>query len=200
MTGVVLAGGESKRMGQNKAFIPVGGRPIIERVIGALSVTCDPVIIVTNCPTSYVHLGVEMVSDLFPGHGALGGIHAGLFFSPTPRAFFVACDMPLVNPSVVQLLMEKSPKWEVVVPRIGEFLEPLHAVYSKASLRKMEEFLESGGRKILDLYPKLKVLEVNEEEIRRLDPRLLSFMNVNTPEDLERVLAVAGHTHAGSSL
>jgi molybdopterin-guanine dinucleotide biosynthesis protein A len=102
--------------------------------------------------------------------------------------------MPLVNPTLVRLLVEQKAKWDVVVPRMGEFLEPLHAVYSKRCLPTMEQFLLSGGRRILDLYPKLKVLEVSEAELRKVDPELLSFFNVNTPEDLSEVEALWSRT------
>jgi molybdopterin-guanine dinucleotide biosynthesis protein A len=194
MTGLILAGGKSKRMGQEKALLPLGNKTLIQRVADALGCVCDPVIIVTNTPSNYSFLGLEMVADLIVGHGALSGIHAGLFFSPTPRAFVIGCDMPLVNPTLVRLLVEQKAKWDVVVPRMGEFLEPLHAVYSKRCLPTMEQFLLSGGRRILDLYPKLKVLEVSEAELRKVDPELLSFFNVNTPEDLSEVEALWSRT------
>jgi molybdopterin-guanine dinucleotide biosynthesis protein A len=194
MTGLILAGGKSKRMGQEKALLPLGNKTLIERVADALGCVCDPVIIVTNTPSNYSFLGLEMVADLIVGRGALSGIHAGLFFSPTPRAFVIGCDMPLVNPTLVRLLVEQKAKWDVVVPRVGEFLEPLHAVYSKRCLPTMEQFLLSGGRRILDLYPKLKVLEVSEAELRKVDPELLSFFNVNTPEDLSEVEALWSRT------
>ncbi len=194
MTGLILAGGKSKRMGQEKALLPLGNKTLIERVADALGCVCDPIIIVTNTPSNYSFLGLEMVGDLIVGHGALSGIHAGLFFSPTPRAFVIGCDMPLVNPALVRLLMEQKAKWDVIVPSVGEFLEPLHAVYSKRCLPTMEKFLLSGGRRILDLYPKLKVLRVSEAELRKVDPELLSFSNVNTPDDLSKVEGLLART------
>lgn len=187
MTGLILAGGKSRRMGQDKALIPLGNKTLIERIAEALSLVCDPIIIVTNEPSNYAFLGLEMVGDLIMGHGALSGIHAGLFFSPTPRAFVIGCDMPLVNPTLVRLLMEQKAKWDIVVPRIGDFLEPLHAVYSKRCLSTIEKFLLSGGKKILDIYPRLRVLEVGELELRKIDPELLSFFNVNTPQDVSKL-------------
>lgn len=187
MTGVILAGGQSRRMGQDKALLHIGRRTIIERVVEVLSRVCDPLLVVTNSPSSYAFLGLEMLGDLLPGRGALGGIYSALFFSPTPRAFVVACDMPLLNPDLISHLLAQPSRWDVVVPRVGEWLEPLHAVYSRRCLPRVEELLLAGGRKITDFYSRVRVLEVPEEDLRRVDPELRSLMNVNTREDLARL-------------
>lgn len=187
MTGFVLAGGKSSRMGTDKALLRLGSKTIIERVVEVIGLVCDPVILVTNSPSSYSFLGLEIVGDLLPGRGALGGLHSALFFSPTPRALVVGCDMPLLNTDLLRYLATRSERWEVVVPRVGQWLEPLHAIYSKSCLRPAEQLLLAGGRRITEFYPRVRVLEVTEEELRRMDPELRSLVNVNTPEDLARL-------------
>lgn len=184
MTGVVLAGGQSRRMGTDKALVELQGKPIIQWVVDALCRVCDPVFLVTNSPSHYCFLGLEMVGDLLPGRGALAGIHAGLFFSRGDRAFVAGCDMPLLSPRLIQHMADVPGRWDVVVPKVGEFLEPLHAIYSKRCLGFLEKLLLSGTRRILDLYPLVRVRVFQEEEMRQVDPDLRSLMNVNTPEDL----------------
>lgn len=199
MTGVVLAGGQSRRMGRDKALLDFGGKSLLERVVEVVSQVCDPVLIVTNSPSCHAFLGLEMVGDLLPGRGALGGIHAGLFFSPTPRAFVVACDMPLLNPDLIRYLVGQPTKWDVVVPKVGARLEPLHAVYSKRCLGPVEEALLKGKRSIVGFYPRVRVKEVAEEELRRLDPELRSLINLNTPQDLTQLENLALSGSPGSS-
>lgn len=185
MTGVILAGGQSRRMGTDKALLELQGKPLIQWAVEALSKVCDHVLIVTNSPSQYSFLGVEMVGDLLLGRGALAGIHAGLFFCKGERAFVAGCDMPLLSPDLIQHMARLPGQWDVVVPKVGEFLEPLHALYSKRCLGFLERLLMGGARRILDLYPLVRVRVFQEKEMRHLDPDLRSLMNVNTPEDLE---------------
>jgi molybdopterin-guanine dinucleotide biosynthesis protein A len=178
-------------MGTDKALLPVGGRPIIERIVEVLGGIFPNLLIVTTAPAHHAFVGVRMVADLMPGCGALGGLHAALFHAPTPHAFVVACDMPFLNPAVIELVAAKARGWDVVVPRLMENLEPLHAVYSRRCLGPIEALLREGGRRIIDLYPRVRVREVSEEAIRALDPELLSFRNVNTPEELRAIEEIA---------
>jgi molybdopterin-guanine dinucleotide biosynthesis protein A len=190
MTGAVLAGGESRRMGRDKAFLEVGGQRIIDRTLAVLGRLFTKLLIVTNSPADYAYLGVRMVCDLLPGRGALGGLYTALFFCTTPRAFVVACDMPLLKAEVIGHLVAQPGKWDVVVPQMGDHVEPLHAVYSRKCLPHIEDLLERGGRKVTDFYPRVRVRRVPEEEIRTLDPWLLSFRNVNTPQEVEAILDI----------
>lgn len=199
MTGVILAGGQSRRMGTDKALLELQGKPLIQWAVEALSRVCDPVLVVTNAPSRYCFLGVEMVGDLLPGLGALAGIHAGLFFSKTQRAFVAGCDMPLLSPELINHMGQACGPWDVLVPKVGEFLEPLHAFYSRRCLGFLEKLLFSGSRRILDLYPLVRVRIFQEEEIRRLDPDLRSLMNVNTPEDLALLRSLVIQSAPGSS-
>lgn len=196
MTGAILAGGQSRRMGTDKAFLEVGGRRIIDRTVELLGPLFPQLLLVTNNPVGYAYLGIRMVSDLLPGRGALGGLYTALFFSTTQRVFVVACDMPFLRVEVIRHLLRQSQKWDVVVPQMGDHVEPLHAVYSRRCLPHVEALLQRGGRKVMDFYPSVRVLRVPEEEIRALDPELLSFRNVNTPEEIRAIQEMTSQLHA----
>ena len=185
MTGVILAGGRSRRMGGgDKALLEVDGRPMIERTVLLFEKLFSHRMIVTDKHADYAFLGIRTISDLIPGLGVLGGLFTALFFCETQRVFVVGCDMPFLREDVVRLLVDRSPKWDVVVPNIGSYYEPLHAVYSEKCFPHIETVLRRGGRKIVDFYDKVRVRPVPEADIRALDPELKSFRNVNTPEDL----------------
>jgi len=183
LTGIILAGGRSSRMGQNKALLPLGGRPLITHVLTTLTGLCQEIIIVTNDPTPYAVLPARLVGDIYPGRGALGGIHAGLSASRTELTLVVACDMPFLNPALLRYLVSLAPGYDAVVPRLGDQFEPLHAVYTRRCLPPMERLLAQGPQRVITFYEQIHLRVVEEEELRRLDPELRSFINVNTPEE-----------------
>jgi molybdenum cofactor guanylyltransferase len=188
MTGVILAGGESTRMGRNKALIEFQGQRIIERTLALFNTIFDQVLLVTNAPLTYVDLDVRMVTDLVPGKGSLGGIYTGLFYAPSPQAFFVGCDMPLLNRDVILYFLRLAESADIVVERCEDYWEPLHAVYSRKFLKPIERLMEHGELKIIEAYKWMKLREVEREELEPLDPGLRSLVNVNTPEDLKKVM------------
>lgn len=183
-TGIILAGGKNLRMGQNKAFLQVRGERIIDRTRRIFAALFDEVLLVTNSPLEYLDLNLRMVTDLYRDAGALGGALTGLFYASHPQSFVAACDMPFLNPDLVRHLVSSSPGYDIVVPRTDDGWQPLHAVYGKKCLRFMEELLAQGNLKIIDFYRRVKKREILTEELRRFDPELRSFLNVNTPEDL----------------
>lgn len=191
ISSAILAGGQSQRMGFNKAFLEFGGRPIIERVIEQVSLVGKEIILVTNAPEEYAHLGYPMVADIFPGKGSLGGVHSGLKAARHQYTLIVACDMPFLNASLLRYMILLSPGYDVVVPRLGKELEPLHALYSKACLPAMETLLQQDDLRIVSFYPQVRVRYVEQAEIEVLDPRHLSFFNVNSPDDLQRAREMA---------
>ncbi len=193
VTGVIQAGGKSTRMGgEPKALMRLGGRRIIERVLGALEGAVDEVLVVTNTPELYAFLRLPMVPDAYPDGGSLGGIFTGLKAASGDAAFTVACDMPFVHPDVVRLVVNRAAEGDVVIPRVGEQLETMHAVYGKACLAPMEERLRAGRLKIVGFFDSVRVVEISVAEIAAHgDPDLL-FMNVNTPDELTRARALAG--------
>jgi len=192
VTGVIQAGGRSTRMGgRPKALIELGGCRIIERVLAALTAVVDDVLLVTNTPELYAFLKLPMVADVYPDRGSLGGIYSGLKAASGEAAFTVACDMPFLNPDVVRLVVARASQGDVVIPRVGHQLETLHAAYAKACLPHIEERLLAGQLKIVEFFERVRVVEIAEADVARFrDPRV-AFMNVNTPDELERARGLA---------
>jgi len=188
MTGVILAGGESTRMGKNKAFVEINGQRIIDRTVSLFREIFDDVLLVTNTPLEYIELKVKIVTDLIPGKGALGGIYTGLFFSSSPKAFFVGCDMPFLDRDVIQYFLSLSQTADIVVQRTKNYWQPLHAIYSRTLLKPIERLLQQGELKIIKAYQGMKVREITEEELKPFDPDLHTLSNVNTPEELKKLL------------
>ena len=177
--------------GQPKALLELGGRRIVERVLDAVAPVMDDVLIVTNTPELYRFLGLPMVADAYPDHGSLGGIFTGLAAAGGDAAFTVACDMPFVHRDVVRLLVARASEGDVVIPRVGDQLETLHAVYGKACLPHIEARLRAGQLKIVGFLDQVRVVEISEAEVARHRAPAVAFMNVNTPEELARARVVA---------
>jgi len=190
VTGVVQAGGKSTRMGgQPKALMQLGGRSIVERVVAALTPAVDDVMVVTNTPELYAFLGLPMVADVYPDHGSLGGIYSGLR-AAGEIAFTVACDMPFLHPEIVRLVVGRAGEGDVVIPRVGKQLETMHAAYSQACLAPIEARLRAGRLKIVGFFDDVRVVEIGEAEVARFRDPTVAFMNVNTPDELERARAL----------
>ena len=190
MTGIVLAGGKSSRMGFNKAFIQFGGKRLIEVTADRLAGLFPEVLIIANNLDLYSYLGVRVIPDLIPDSGSLGGIYTGLTAAAHSRCFFAACDMPFLNADLIALLVREAEGWDVVVPRVTGELQPMHAVYAKTCLPFIKEAIDIGTLKIAGFFPKVKVKTIEEPALRAVDPHLLGFMNVNTPQELERAEAI----------
>ncbi len=178
--------------GRPKALMELGGRRLVERVAAALAEVVDDLLVVTNTPDLYRFLGLPMVPDVYPDRGSLGGIFSGLKAAAGDAAFTVACDMPFLHPGVIRLVVERAPLADVVVPRVGGQLETLHAAYRKSCLPHMEARLSAGRLKIVGFFSEVSVLEIDEREVARYADPAVVFMNVNTPEELERARALAG--------
>ena len=178
-----MAGGKSRRMGQDKAWIDFEGRPIIARVIDVLREVADEVFIVAN-EERYRTLGLRVVPDRFPDGGALGGIATGVGAAAHDRVLVAACDMPFLRPDVWRLLLARAVDADAVVPKIGGEYETLHALYAKACLGPMERSLASGRLRVISFFADVRVREVAEADLRAVDPELRSFTNVNTPDEL----------------
>ncbi len=185
LTGIILSGGKSIRMGENKAFIEIGGATLINRVHTLFQKLFEEIIIVTNQKELFLNLNSNIYVDLLPNRGVLGGIYTGLFFFLFQYAFCVACDMPFLNESVIQYLINGIQKeYDVIVPKTKDGLQPLHAIYSKSCLEPIKKIIDQGKFKIIDLYPEVKIKIIEEKEFYELDPMMKSFINVNTQEEL----------------
>lgn len=187
MTGLTIAiqaGGQSSRMGTNKAFVPFHGRPLIEVVRERVSGLGDEQILITNQPDEYAHLGLPMFGDVYPDSGPLGGIYTAILRAAHPHTLVVACDMPWLNRSLLSHMARLRETSDIIVPRWDKFPEPLHAIYSKACLGAIAEQLQAGQFKITGFYGRMDVRFIDRDEIARFDPDGRSFANINTPEDL----------------
>jgi molybdenum cofactor guanylyltransferase len=188
-SGVILAGGMNTRFsGKNKAFLPIGGRPIIERVYEAFSGLFDDVVIVAGDPLEYLDYDCHIATDIFPVRSSLTGIHAGLFYAKNPHVFFSACDTPFIRKEVIKLILGRVDSGaDAVIPETPGGMETLCAVYSKRCLNAVEERLKKKRFKVLDVFKKRRVKKVPEKALRLADPDLVSFVNINSPDDLQRV-------------
>ncbi len=189
VTGVILAGGKSSRMGSNKALLPFQGGRFIEAIYRQFAELFPEVLLVTNNPEQYSFLPCRKVIDLYPGLGALSGLHAGLHHAATPHIFAVACDMPWLNNTLIRWLASLRHNCDVVIPKVENGLEPLHALYGKKCLGPMEEALSTNRRRIISFFPQVRVQQFGPGQIAEIDPAFDSFRNVNTPEDYYQLRA-----------
>lgn len=187
VTCLILAGGTSSRMGRDKAFIQVEGIRLLDYVYGTCQELFSEIIIVTNQPHQFIEYRIPVVTDEIPGSGSLGGLYTGLKRASNDYSFCVGCDMPFLKPELIAYLIGKRLQSDVVIPRTRAGFEPLHAIYSKRCITPIKMLLERGEFQILKLLSEVQVAYCEEEEIRRIDPALISFMNVNTQQDLFQI-------------
>jgi len=181
-----LSGGLNKRMeGKNKALLSVGRQSILDRLQAAFEGLFHEVLLVTKDPLQYLSWDLKIVTDLLPTRSSLTGIHTALFHVSTPYAFITACDTPFLKTGLIRILLnELEPKWDVIMPVTEQGNQPLCAIYSKRCIAPIEDQLNKGDLKILNFFSKIKVKEISEERLRQADPELISFFNINRPEDL----------------
>lgn len=189
----IQAGGESSRMGQDKGLLQFGGMALVEYIHDQISGMGSDAFIVSNHPEAYLHFGLPVFADIYKGIGALGGIHTVLSHTNTEKVLILACDMPFVNTQVIKYLLSFAPEFDVVVPRIHPkgFVEPFKAVYSKSCLPAIEKAIAADNRRVISFFDDVSVKYIEKEEIAPLDPDYVSFLNVNTPEDLKKALELA---------
>ena len=190
----IQAGGQSSRMGEDKALKTFLGRPLIQRVIERLSPIADEIIVTTNRPQEYSFLDLRLVSDLKPGRGALGGLYTAIASASHPIVAVVACDMPFASAKLIEagsrLLVEEDA--DVVIAKSEEGYEPLHAVYRRETcLPAIEAAINADQWKVVAWFPQVRVRVLTLEEIQLHDPGGLAFWNVNTPEEFEKAEQIA---------
>ncbi len=188
ITPVILAGGKSSRMGRNKSFVTLAGKPLIEVVLDTVtSVFLQPPVIVTNSPELYKYLNLTMAGDIFIDKGPLAGIHAGLTHSPTAYSFVFGCDMPFLDTEFVKFMVERLQDEQVLIPRCGKWVEPLHALYAHDCLPFIEEKLNHNICKIQAFFPGVRTGYV---DINEYNYELDCFLNINSQADLEKAETV----------
>ena len=198
LTICIQAGGQSSRMGEDKALKSFLGRPLIHRVVDRLSPIADELIVTTNRPEEYAFLGYRLIADLKPGRGALGGIYTALTSAAHPIVAVVACDMPFASPALLEaaarILVEEEA--DVVIARSDEGYEPLHAIYRRETcLPAIEAAIQADQWKVVSWFPKVRVRILSMDEIHRYDPAGLAFWNVNTPEEFIKAEQIAKSDH-----
>jgi molybdopterin-guanine dinucleotide biosynthesis protein A len=184
---VIQAGGESRRMGQDKALAPFLGGTLIQRVLARVAHLGDEVILTTNQPEAYAFLGYPLASDVIPGRGALGGLYTALSAASRPLVMVVACDMPFASADLLthQRELLESGGFDAVIPRTPGGTEPFHAVYRRANcLPRVLEAIQADKWRVDAWYAKANVRLLSPEETQPYDTGGLAFWNVNTPEEL----------------
>jgi molybdopterin-guanine dinucleotide biosynthesis protein A len=183
VTGVILAGGQSRRMGRDKALLKVDAVPLFEIILGLMQDFFANVIIAGDRP-DLTRPGVSCYPDRYPG-SALGGLYTGLLAAKTEMVFVSSCDMPFPDPEIVRLILARREGYDAVVPKTPGALEPLFALYRKNCLRHMRDMLERQEYRVYDFYPHVRARYLHVEELP--SDWQWSLMNVNTPEEYERL-------------
>jgi molybdopterin-guanine dinucleotide biosynthesis protein A len=186
---VIQAGGQSQRMGKNKALMPFLGQPLIERVVQRVKPIAAELILNTNQPEHFIFLGLPLVADLIPGNGPLGGLYTALSVAHYAAVAVIACDMPFVNAALLESEWSilAGGDWDVVIPRSDDGLEPLHGLYRKETcLPAIRRALDENRLRMVSWLGDVKVREMSLEEVLLADPDKRAFMNVNTPEEFKQ--------------
>ncbi len=187
MSGVLIAGGKSRRMGQDKRFLTVGGVSIFRRTLDVLKKTFAETIVVLAEPVASLDVqGSRVVYDSIPDAGSLGGLFTGLTTSSEPRVFAVACDMPFLDGEVIQFMASFDRTADVVVAELEGRFQPMHAIYSKRCLPFLRAMANRQDLKLQCLFreKQLRVAVLRKTRLRGLPSGLRSFENINTPDDL----------------
>ncbi|MDF2557350.1 MAG: molybdenum cofactor guanylyltransferase [Bacillales bacterium] len=190
---VILSGGKSSRMGQTKAFLPIGNQTEIERLTEFAKSLTNQVMIVTNDFDSYKHLDVHLVEDIRKGYGPLAGLEAALSATSTEVNFVIACDMPFVRKDLLQAILSELGEYDVAIPRINGLHHPLFAAYRKSTLPLLKETLDEGHTKIMIYLNKCKIKWLTETDLPRFDNS--AFFNMNNPEEYEEAKRIYNLSH-----
>ena len=185
---VVQAGGESLRMGTNKALLPFLGVPLIERVVERVRHLAAEVLITTNQPAGFEYLHLPLVPDPIPGQGALVGLHTALRAASQPYVAVVACDMPFVNSHLISYQLDRlvGEQVDLVIPLTEQGYEPFHAVYRRETcLSAVDAALQCGKKRMISWFDQVWVRELGQANLQRFDPLGRAFLNINTPEEFQ---------------
>ncbi len=187
ITGVILVGGKSRRMGRDKALMKVGGKTLFERVLEVFQYNFCQILLAGDRGERFAEYGLPIHADIYPG-SSMGGLYTGLSKATTDAVFVASCDLPFASSALMKHLCALAGSCDAVVPKTEHGCEPLFAVYAKSCLEPMQAMLEDGSYSILDLYPKIDVRFVDEEELRTADAAENVFLNLNTPAEYQAVM------------
>ncbi len=189
-SGIILTGSESNKMNSaNKAGVEVGGQRILDRLLTVFGAFFDEIILVTADPSAYLEWDVLIVADHFETANEMTGIYTGLFTARCPHALVATCDMPLVQPTLLKYLLDAiEPRWDAIVPLTENGLEPLPAVYSKRCLKPMEQKMAGRLFSIQRFIQQAHTKTIDQKDLRRHDPELVSFTKTDSPAELAQAL------------
>jgi molybdenum cofactor guanylyltransferase len=195
VTTIILCGGKERRFGgKSKANALVDGKRIIDRIIERVQPVSKQIMVVTSAEKTNIPVDgkAQVVIDKYPAMGPLGGIYTGLVAAENPISIVIGCDMPFINNRLLKHMVDIADNYDAVIPRLGkEMVEALHSVYRKTCIPVMQADLESGKLSIYKVIDKLNVRYMQRDEYQSIDPRMLSFFNINFPEDLDRANRLA---------
>jgi molybdopterin-guanine dinucleotide biosynthesis protein A len=210
ISAAVLAGGQSRRMGTDKALLPLrpGDPPLLRLVLDRVEAVADDVLIVASERPAYGRFGVPIVADRFGDGGTLGGIATALATARHEHCLVVGCDLPFLNPLLLAWMVEQPRDYDVLIPRLpgesrqghGFVLQTLHAVYGRACLPAIERRLSAGRRQVIGFFEDVRVRTIEPERVRRFDPEFRSFFNANTPEAAEEARRLLGTADGGAGV
>lgn len=182
ITGVILVGGKSRRMGQDKALLPVAGIPIVKRLIDCLQGCFNHLLLVGDQPERFASYGLQIVPDIYPG-SSLGGLYTGLKSVTTEHIFVTSCDIPFPNPELIRLISRQADSYDAVIPATQDGLEPLFARYRQSALPVMQSALEAGNYRITSVLEQLQILRIESDLLQAVDPDGRALLNINTPHE-----------------
>jgi molybdopterin-guanine dinucleotide biosynthesis protein A len=186
ITGVILIGGKSLRMGTDKAFLELAGKSLFQGVLEIFRESFERISLVGDRKERFAAFGLPVFGDIFPG-SALGGLYTGLYRAETEYIFVSACDLPYPSKGVLEYLCSLRNGFDGVVPVTKHGYEPLFALYARSCLEPMRELLESGNLCVYDFYPRVRIRKVPSGEWAHLDKDGRSFLNINTPDEFARL-------------
>jgi molybdopterin-guanine dinucleotide biosynthesis protein A len=190
ISSIVLAGGKSSRLGYDKLLKSVGDRNLLDLVISCVAPFSQETIVVAAGKRTPIqsnkYPALKLVTDIYPGKGPLGGVYTGLLNSTSFHNLVVASDMPFLNQALLHYMIQVATDFDLVVPRVGDLVEPLHAIYARNCLEPLEQMLGHNELSLHRLFPRVRTRYVEADEIERFDPEHLSFFNVNTRADLSK--------------
>ncbi|MHB8111803.1 MAG: molybdenum cofactor guanylyltransferase [Syntrophorhabdaceae bacterium] len=185
----ILAGGKSSRMGRDKATAEFRGSTLVNSVYDIVKDLFDDVIIVSSKHETIANLNIPIVKDIAPVQSPIVGIATALIYTRKPRIFIVACDMPFVSREAIQCILEASQGRDVTIPMIGDYYEPLHAIYSRYCLAHFLKFMQMNDLRISNIFPYVTMTVVKDAPCFKRGDDHVVFSNINTEEELKRLNA-----------
>ena len=194
---IILAGGRSSRLGIDKAGIKLDGQLMMLQGIAEKLLTVSDEVIIATDGRRYDNLSVKVkwVKDVYPSAGSLVGLYSGLQAAGTSHSLVVACDMPFLNLDLIRYMIDLPRDYDILIPKLGEYIEPLHAIYSRKCLQPIERVLKAGHIKVTDFFDEVLVRYVPEEVIDRYDSDHRSFFNINLPDQLREARTIINRQH-----